>query len=137
MRGLGAAVAVLAVLAVLAGGCGDRQQDDPGPYAAKARVEQYVQALNGNRAEDVARIVGREAGSPDVTRRLRVYGGRALDAVEVRVSSEFPRIYLASVLARDGAGERVHFEQVVEWQDGAWDFAPFREEVTLPSPSPT
>jgi hypothetical protein len=119
-RGLFALLLVLALA-----GCGSDPPADPGPGAAKARMEQYVEALDRNSATELAAIVGRPADSDDVTGRLRAFGGRSLSGVVVSVTNEFPRIYHTNVLAKDGAGAEVRFAQVIEWQDGKFDFAPY------------
>ena len=118
------AAGLVAMLLALLAGC-TKEPVDPGRDAAHARLRDYVAALNTNRAQDVGLVVRRPADSDDVAERLRAYGGRALAAVEVSSINEFPRVYHTSVRATDGAGAAVAFDQVIEWQDDHWSFAPF------------
>jgi hypothetical protein len=109
------------------------ERGNPGHAAAEQHVRSYVDALNANDAQRLGEFLGEPADSSDVRDRLRHLGGRDLTDIQVTVSSEFANHYRAWVKARSGGGDQVSFYEVLAWEDGRWDFAPF----VTPAPSPS
>lgn len=115
-----AVVLLIFIILVKPFGTGDDRGVDPGKEAARKFMEDYVDALNTDSAEEIEKRLGRPANAQDVQQSLKLFGGRNLQVTDITILHEFPYVYRAYITAEADDGTIVEIYQTFSWTGKRW-----------------